>query len=516
MKNKLLILSICFSSYSGISQTETAENFINPDVIIGEYGISLKNKTIGRYHIYDCSDEDFHAECYGYFKTNTINFDTTTLVFIGNELKFKEDLILDLESIKIIDSGNDSGKDSQKRDPIYIDKNNAYNSLYKNGLISNLYNFKHLNQNYFINNDELAYLDQFGFYILTNSNVIDKTTFKPIIKNLFYDKNGVYYVEYGHSEIDNKKYSEIITLQDLKTSKKPSILIKENYCVINDKVYDLNRFENEIQLDPNNIKEIILNDFSGAMLLHDDKTIYERSQKHYRFNKATCETEYEKTELQCLFKDFSTIKTLRKTRFTEYHINLDKKILYFDANKNLNLTETSGNLYKVGNDYYFTDNDRFSTQINAIKIWNPKIDSYENIDLDNYHHLHNETYYYKGNLYGHHSKIKQANFNIINAQVLSTNYQSYITNNEQIIDVVDSKKLNLTNLKVLKTKYKEPTNYLIGNDFLIYKNQIIKNIETRNIEVLTTNILKTKYFLINEGEKIALSAFPFKIMTINK
>jgi len=510
MKSLALILCFYFISNTLIAQSND-ENIVKPDFIIGEYGISLKNKTIGRYRIFDCSDEEYHAECFAYFKVDNIDYDTTSLIVIGNEFRFKEDLILDVSTIKIIDIGNSSKRDSQERDPIYIDKNDAYKGLHKNNLIDSLYGFKHLDQNYFFKNNSLAFLDQHAFRFLNDSNKIDKTTFKAITKNLFYDKNGVYYVEYGHSEVEGKKYSNYIKLQHLKPNQKPSILIKENYCVINGKVYDLNRFENELILNPTKIKELVLDDFSGAMLLYDDNTVYERSQKHYRFEKAMCDTEYEKTEIHCLFNDLSTARTLRKTGFLEYHLDLDKKTLYFDANKDLNLTETSGNLYKIGNSYYFTDNDRFSTQINNVKIWNPKINSYESIDVDNYHYFNNETYYYKGNLYGHHSELKQTNFSLLNARTLSTNNQSYIVNNEKIVGMVENEKLNFESIKVLRNKNNQVTNYLIGKDFLVYNNQIIKGVDTESIYILSNNIIKTKHFLINEGTKIPLDTFPFKI-----
>ena len=499
---------------NGNSQTGADDNMIQPDFEIGNYGISLKNKTIGRYRVFDCSDKDFQAECYGYFKADDINFNTTTLMFIGNEVIFKEDVLLDLETLQVITAGNNSQVDTKQKDALYVDHDIAVNNLLGNRVIDSLKGFKHLDKQFFKKGNSIAYLGPYGFHKLNNSMSIDLFSFKAVVKNLFYDKNAVYYVEYGYSEIEGEKYSDIIKLQGLPTNKKPNLAVTEHYVVINGKVYDINRLENELLLNPEEINEIVLQRYSGEMLLFDDKTVYDKQYYHYRFDEAKCETDYEKIEIQCLFKDLSTIKTLRRTGFTEYHLDEENKTLYFDANKDLNLTETSGNLYSIEGQFYFNDFDRFSLKLETVKVWNPDLDHYENLDLENYDYTSDVFYAYKGNLYGHHSERVQDNFSLDNVRVLETDNRDYIVNNSLIIDLKGTDNLNLRILKVLNSVTKDATGYLVGDNYLIYDNEIIKNVNISEITVLNKDVLKTATHLINKGKKIELSRLPFKIEVI--
>lgn len=514
MKNLYYVLALCITSWAIQGQTETNENYVEPDFEIGNYGISLKTKSIGRYEVFDCSDEEYHAECVGYFKADDIDFNTTSLIFSGGEVSYIEDMTLDLTTLKVVKVGGESGSSSYEEEGLYIDTYTASTNLQGTRVIDSLKGYTHLAKQFFSKGDNLAYLDDDGFYKLNESHKIDIASFTPIINNLFHDENGVYYVEYGHLTVENQKYSDIIKLQDLEGNEKPKITLTDYYYIINNTVYDARRVKNQLLLDPQKIDQLILKEYSGKMLLFDDKTFYDKSYGTSYFDEALCETDYEKKEIQCLFPDLSTLKKLRSTRYTDYHLDTDNKTIYFNADKDLGLTEVSGNLYSIDSQFYFNDFDSFSLKLDAVQVWNPAITGYEPIFLEEYQYINDEFYYYKGNLYGNQSQLIHADFSLENARVLKTDYGDYIVNEDVIIAFSESKSLNLDGLKVLKTKSNTASNYLIGNDYLIYNNQVLEGVNLKDIIVLNKDILKTTMHLIIKGQKIALSTFPFEIVVI--
>lgn len=511
MKNHIYILLFLTLPILSFSQAGEQEQ-ITPDLIIGHYGISLKNKVIGNYQIYVCGPA---SECYGYFNEGNIVFNNTKLYFINGEARFTGDIDIDFSTLKIIDQGFDSYPEYKKRSPVYLDKDNAYSGLHHGLIIDKLDGYKYFKGHFLIKNNTLAYLDEHGLYRLTNSNEIDKTTFTPITGHFFYDKNGVYYIENGYSDVDEKKFSEYEKIQDLDKNGTLKIKHDENYCIIDNIVYDLSGNLSIIDINPNTINKFCLNDYDGRMLLFDENTVYERPYSHYSFDKVDCNDTYEKEEIYCFSKNLKSIQLIRETVYTEYHYDIKNKTLYFDAYKDLGLTEVSGNVYIIDNEYFFTDFDRFSSKLESIKIWNHEKDTYEELDRNQYKPIHKDKYWYKGDLYGNHSKLIQKGFSTKNIRVLNTNDHYYILNNDMIFNLeIDNSKLNLNSLKVLKSANGEASNYLIGDDFLIYDNQVIKNLETKNIKTLTKAIIKNDQFIIISGEKHNLKDFPFEIVLV--
>lgn len=510
-KISYLILVLCVLCIpTTYPQVETNDPIIKPDLIIGNYGISLKDNVIGRFGAISCDGSNGEVgKCVGYIKDDTIKLDSITLVFIDKDIKLKKELGLDLQ---VIASRYDSTVDSEKKDGLYIDKEKAYTDLYSNRAIATLDGYRHLDQSFFIKEDSIAYLDHSGLYRLTSSKNLDISSFTPITKRLFYDASGIYYVEDDYTMVANKMQADFIKLEDRTAKQEISITIKDEYCIINDKVYSLDGKLIELSLNLNQIHMLKLDEYSDHMLLSDGNKTYERDPINHGFDEVSCEDELDKIGPGCIMKNLKETVPLRKTWATEYYIDSKNATLYFDANKNLNLTETSGHLFTTKDGFYFTDFDRFSLSLDTVKIWNSESNDYEDIDLDQYQHIYQETYWYKGNLYGHNSDVLYENFKRENARVLLTFKHKYFVNDELIIGLEEeSKQLDLSALTVLNFNDGQPSDYLIGSDYLIYNNKIIKNIDTKNIQILHKDILKNDTSLIVGGEKFKINELPFKI-----
>jgi len=487
---------------------EEPEGLIEPDMIIGEYGISLEDQLIGSYYEFPCGPA---AECYGYQRKDNISFQDSKLYFIDGVACFEEDLPFDRSTLKTIYSSSDIDHFKESKKPIYIDRYKAYSNIYGE-VISELDGFSHYKGNFLIKESKLAYLDIYGFYILSNSEAIDKATFEPIAGQFFYDKNGVYYIENGYSEVGGRSFSDYEKIQDRKGNDPIDIIVDQDYYVINDIVYDVTGNLSVLELDPNKIQKLLLNKFDGQMLLFDSENVYERPYGTYAFDKSDCEDEYEQEQIYCQINNLQSLGPIRKTGFLEYHLDRESKTLYFDAYQELGFSKISGQLYHSEDGYFITDLDYVSTDLNHVKIWNTDLKEYEELDLSQYQYIHDVFYWYKGDLYGHHSEIESEDFSLENARVIRTKSNVYFLNKDTLLDVdYTFKETDLETLKPLRLENGELTDFVVGDGFLVYNRQVIPNINTQTIEALSAEILRTKESVVLEGLVYPIEEFPFEI-----
>lgn len=498
MKNKAIILILILftftSTISTMAQNRDTEKLLaNYDVIIGNYAISIKDKKVGRLEYYGCGRDGYCAECVGYFEIPQLKFDKTTLYIIGKDVFFNEDPYrsFDVQTLKVLDLGM-SWKEAFKHKPLYFDKNGIYKGLYATSKMYDLKGYTHLVDHLFTKNNYLYYVDHYYFYQVNNSDKLDYKSLKQLAGNFFQDKNGYYFLD-TYVIDNNNAIGKIDFIKIQESTPHPDIHITEDYIVINQKMYPLNDHLKELDLNYKNTQTLDIFNFNGTKAFSDGKNVYYRYMAYYALEKVDCAAEDNKAEFYCIEKDFSKHHLLRETGFTEYYYDIDKGVLYYDTYAaSLKLTETSGDVYKINDAYYINDHDRFLDKLNAVKIWNTKTKTYEDLDENYYQHVYGVFYYYKGNLYGHHSELIQKDFDIKNLKILETYSNIYIADSKRIIDFKDSDLLNLETLKVLTMPDGEPTNFLTDGKYLVYDNQLIKNFETTNLWVVNQDLLITK------------------------
>ena len=482
------------------AQEETGKLVTNIDYIVGDYAFSFKDKKIGSFSYYDCSEDGMYAECYGYLEIPKIEYHKTKLYIIGKKVLLLESEAFDTKTLSVIDAGI-SWKEAYKQDAMYVDKDGVYRRLYKQGKVDDSGGFKHLAGRFLVKNKELYYADDYKIEKINNSHKLDFESIKPIAGNFFMDKNAYYFANtYEISEEEG--YSiDFIKIQD--KQKTQEIYVTNDYCIINTKVYPLRTQFKEIKIDYKNIKRIDIKQYDGKMALSDKNNIFYRYMSTYPLEQIDCNDDNKKDKLYCIEKDFSKIKLLRRTYYSEYHYDIDNGIIYLDhAGDPMDFTETSGDLYKTSTGFYLNNPDYYATVINEVKIWNPKKKAYENLDMAQYHYVHDTVYFYKGNLYGHASKLLQRNFNIEALKVLQTYNSYYIADDKRIIDFEQSKDINLEKLSVLKMPDGEPTKYLTDGKSLIYEKQLIKNFENNEVHVINEELIITKNYIYSKGNTI--------------
>jgi len=515
MKNLVRIHLIIVLVISNLYVNAQAEKtMIESEYIIGDYGISLKNKKIGRLEYFDCSDENYHAECYGYFEIPNLNFETTYLYIIGKEVLFIEDQAFDTNTLQTLELGM-SWKEATKKDALYFDKNGLYRRLFAKNKIIDLKEYTHLESHFFTKDNELYFADIYGFYKINKTQKLDFKSIKLIAGNYFMDKNGFYFsntysIDNG-GKIDRIEY---IKIQDSVAN--PEISITDDYCIINKKVYPLHSQLQEINLDYRKIQKLVIDEYDGKIVLSDGLNVYYRYQSNYTFEKIDCNSENKKNELYCLEKDFLKIRLLRDTAYNEYHFDIDNGILYFDKkDSKMEFENPSGTIFELNDGFYLYDDYSTATRINEVKIWNTQKEVYENIEREKYQFISREKYYYKGNLYGNHSRLEQNDFNINGLKIIKAYGHSYIADDKILIDFNESGKLNIAKLKVIKMPDGEPTNYLTDGKNLIYENQLIENFENIDIKVVSQDLLVTKNNIYSKGEVISREKFKIPIKFLN-
>ncbi len=510
-----LIIMLVISNLYVIAQAE--KSMVQPEYSIGDYGISLKNKKIGRLEYYDCSDENYHAECYGYFEIPEVNFKTTCLYIIGKEVLLVEDQAFDTNTLQAIELGR-SWKEATKKDALYFDKNGLYRRLFAQNKIIDLKEYTHLESHFFTKGKELFFADIYGFYKIDKTQKLDFKSIKLIAGNYFMDKNGFYFsniysVDNG-GEIDRIEY---IKIQDSVAN--PEISITDDYCVINKKVYTLHSQLQELNLDYRKIQKLVIDEYDGKIVLSDGLNVYHRYQSNYTFEKIDCNSENKRKKLYCLEKEFSKIRLLRDTEYNEYHFDIDNGILYFDKkDSKMEFENPSGTIFEFEDGYYLYDDNWYVTRINEVKIWDSNKEAYQNLERENYQFVSREKYYYKGKLYGSHSRLEQKKFNINSLKTIKAFGRDYIADDKILIDFNESKKLNIAKLKVLKMSDGEPTNYLTDGKNLVYKNQLIENFESIDVKVVNQDLLITKNNIYSKGEVISREKFkiPIKFLSHEK
>lgn len=474
-------------------------NPIAVDLELGDYGISLEDQKIGRGIEYPCGEL---ASCYGYFDDGTINYKTTKFYVFDGNLVCSEDFKFNPETVQVLQS-EDYRFGTRKYIPTYADNQMVSDNVYKysHSRQSSLYGFKWYKKQFYIKGNQIGFANSGEFHVLENSSRIDLNTFTPIVNNFFYDKNGVYAITFAVGIEENKPLS--VSFKKIQNTKKVTFEIKPDYVIINDSIYDYEegyKFK-PLQLDRTKLHRIIKNDYDGGVILFDGKNVYDRQLSHYSFGKKDCLESYQLDDIQCLVSDLTSLELLLDTYYSEYRYDEKLSTIYLNSdflNEDFrDLPWLDGKIYHSSNGFYFTDFEMESFLVKNVKILDINTEKYEDLDLSEYKHIKDYYYCYKGVLYGNRSKVIAKNVNPNTIRIIGNDY---IFNDKRCLNQeIDVKGLNLKSLKILKFKNGKKSDFLIGDNFLIYEDLVLRNINPEDVKLITEQAVKIKNKLIVDG-----------------
>jgi hypothetical protein len=247
---------------SGNTVADTLSNFI-----IGDYMIMPKLKEIRSYTMIGGKDWDG----YEYRKDPKINYSTTTLLILGNQILFKEYFPFNFDLTKL---------KSIYRDDFYFlckDDNNIYYSTERiKPTKIDISDYKQVNDFiYKSNNGTLFFLDIAAYKLTPVQIDIDENSIKHVAGNYYYDKNGLYF--FGpHAKKNAKGYYDDYVDKSEKLVDAQNVIptVSKKYISFNNQVFAID--DNKIKIldiDARKIIEVNMG-ISKESFITDGKTIY--------------------------------------------------------------------------------------------------------------------------------------------------------------------------------------------------------------------------------------------------
>src|SRR5690554_2759456 len=467
------------------------------DYYIGEYRINPKQKKISKGAITGGVD----YEGYGYFEVRDVNFETTSLIFLGNSLFFKEHLPpdIDWETVEIITSG--------QHFEIFKDKNKIYfSSEYRKSFEIDISEYKVLNNGFYLDkNNEvrgLYFRDRFEFYRVITDEKINFETLRKLTASYYYDKNGLYFVT---RKYDRERREDTYALTKVCSSNGKDIkpIVKKKYLIYDKSVYSIEK-PLKLDLDVNKIveltKEYFPNDFS---FLTDGKNMYRATSGGYdTISKREKESKLSgRLYLNEIFFSGIDIEYVFSERLQFCQKN-SSDIIFFNDNisyckeqiskivsKN---TTTGGRLIKTSKGYYLLPMDtnfKKAKKINNVYIYNPDTQKEEIFELDKFKYLKDGFFVYKNIFYWGKYMVLTDDFNIDKLGLVpNTNYftdgknlfNSYSIQGFRHIDtlkgkvILDKRSLMLNNISDIKR---------INENLLIVDDSIIASSTNKGIPI---------------------------------
>jgi len=352
-----------------------------------------------------------HWDGYHYVPDSIINYDSTTLYIIGNQIFFKEQVKffpeLNFNSLRIIYT--DLNGDFLCRDKNYLYKNAVCTVIDNDHLYLNncetidLSDYKTINNYIYQKGKDLYFLAKHFELEKIEGVTIDIQTIKHLKDNYFADKNGLYLLGgYSYSE-DNTScgYDKSVQLEK-SNGKTITPIVELNYLIYGNKVYSPEQYTTHIPLplNPGKIKELEIG------FLADDKRMFTLgSGGYYPYNKVDSSDFWNKNVNQWQV------------------IAVDE---YFDEG-----VENNRTLVKTPNGFYTFLGTLPHTveKIGKVFIFNFDTKEYEELDASHYRYISNRFRIYKNRIYDYDgvpitNPIDAENLHFITHHGKRTNYMT--------------------------------------------------------------------------------------------
>lgn len=395
----LLILNFSFTAFT----CHPPERHVDYTVLDSLQLTDKKYFCIGDYNIYPhekriivtyCSSHGETGNSWeGVYLDTVVNFDSTTLVFVGEKYDFEEHINVDLDvkSLKLLDYNVDDS--SNFIGNFFADNNQIYVVYGRGGIDTiNIGDMKKINDWLYEKDDNLYFLSLMSSSITLC--LVDKENFKVDIKtlkhvtdNCFTDKNGFYRFEMKRNLELGVYIFTSVKLEDA-ISENPDIKIGRFYIVYGNSVYSRETSDwfyekkmrmRKLNLNGDNLKEYPIYDF------YDYVSIITDGKNAYRFVKQKSILEEVKINGIENWKQL----TSNSQRFSYIE---RKSELYFGQMKHMH--DLSGmTLFYDGNCFILLGKEK---EILPQKVF---INGREKLDIDNFKYIGGDLYTYKNVLY---------------------------------------------------------------------------------------------------------------------
>lgn len=467
-----------FINCSGNAQSEKK----NSSFQLGYYRITPSQKLIERMEMVGGENWDG----YQFVKDSKINFDSTVLVLINDEVYFKEYLPkeMDISSLRIVKDFDDAYLTDGKSIFHY---NTGRNDLFSRIDISRM---KEVTDFVFQKpSGKLFFLKPYAFELVElDLKNLDLATLKHISGQYFYDKNGLYFFG-GHDGLDGKytEKSELIMPSNGKTIVPK---INRQYFVYDGAVFGLTGAERieKLKINPEKMIEIGPIEIDNYLLTDGENSYYSSSgYDDFIRNSAVDFSKYFKTpiNIQKWYSPASKYIQSEKNPSEVELVTFQKESFYQNP-------PTSFIAMVNGENYIFYPEDTEIAPVKVTKLttYNHKTKALETLDPSQFKQFGNgEITVYKNTAYYDETELYTDGWDLKNLREIE--HSDFLTDGRMILDLS-----NVGGYSIKKIN---------GKELADLSERVFPDSYSEKIKVIGQEILTDGTFIFTKQQKIKIS-----------
>ena len=427
-----------------------------------------------------------------FVKDSIINYDSTVLVIIDNEVYFKEYLPkeMDISALRIVKDFNDAYLSDGKSIFHY---NTGLNDLFKRIDISGM---KEVTDFVFQKpSGKLFFLKPYAFELVElDLKNLDLPTLKHISGQYFYDKNGLYFFG-GHDGLDGK-YIEKSEMIMPSNGKNIVAKINRQYFVYDGAVFALTRAERieRLKINPDKMIEIGPIEIANYLLTDGENSYFSSSgYDDFSSNSAIDFSKYFKTPIN-IQKWYSA-----NSKYIQSEKNPSEvELVTFQRESFYQNPPTSFIAMVNGENYIFypEDSEIAPVKISKLTTYNNKTKALETLDPSQFKQFGNgEITVYKNTAYYGEVELYTEGWDLRNLREIEHSY--FITDGKMILDLS-----NVGGHSIKKIN---------GKELADLSERVFADSYSEKIKVIAKEILTDGTYIFTKQQKIKISDLKLKV-----
>jgi hypothetical protein len=496
---KYIFLVCIFCLVQNVMRGQIAMNgvfeFDNFQISPAERTIYVKQWTSGTDYD-ENGNNAIHWHGHKYVPTKEIDFETTSLIFMGGVTAFKEYFpikIADIPSLKVIYSSIGYGNEYTM---VLSSSDNKLYAFRKNQLLSqnDVSGFKHIRQLIFKHENGKLYFkypDRLGLYEITIP--VDEATIQYVASNYFVDKNGLYFFDPNATKTQKLESN---------TGKFLQPILHGGYFIYGNAAYPYARaaFEQkDLRLNANEVSFIFT---SYASYIGDKNKLFILP---YDISNQLIGSSISPKDIVQDNLPQASINNWKCFDIITVGDNLKNNVLYYSSAKHYAGSGRPHSLIKMPDGFYGVSGS--SARLGAVKfdnvmIYNLQKDDYEPIEVDKFRRLSTNFYIYKNQMYGYNSCPVETDLNLEKLQQILHHGKAteFYTDGTFLLGGY-----NLSKMKIEQRK---------NQKWYLFDQPLFRDVDWKSLQVLSEKLLidKNNIYQVNNT---MLEVIPIKSLVLD-
>lgn len=456
---------------------------VEENVIIGDYMLVPKKKEVRVYRNIGGVDWDG----FEYQKVPEINYNTTTMLILGEEVFFKEKLPFEwnIDKLKTIYRDDYHFVVRDDKSIYFISKLLIHREI-------DISNYTPINNLiYRAKDDKLFFLDVETYQLSPIEMDIDLASIKHIAGAFFYDKNGLYFFGEHYKKNKQEYYNDFIkTSEKLVNGQNITPMFSDKYIAFKDKVFAIStgKFIKELNLNPNKIIEVKMKENLNSFIT-DGQTIYSDTdygydERHYN----------QKGVYGDVFPTLYSGVNLRNIYSPLIHFEINGNSVVFNKNHYDYSTEL---IVKI-DDTLFLLTDKKKTKIDKMLFYRPETETTEIFDDKQLKIFKNDFILYGNTLYFRGVPIKASKLDIKNLREIENS--DFLTDGKSIFYIGEITGFGSSTIN--------------GVNYATFEDRIMEKTYTPQMKAVNKDVLSDGITLISQGKVMKISDLNLDIVIL--